>query len=169
MGTFDRGVSSVVAVVLLVALTVVLAGTVLLNFGPVTGGLHEPSLAVVSAEQTTIEDATHIDENECSNLSGHRELAVEVTLRQLHQADVIYVIVASEGGEEKKVLWADPSSSNVGETLTLANEVTASDAVDVDIGKPSGSDTAYCPGESATFSIYAEYDDRTSLLQEFEF
>jgi len=162
--------SSVIGVILMVALTVVLAGTALYYYGDLTQQLHEPSFAAVSAEQTTIEDPDDIDEtgkDGCGSLSGHRELAVTVTLTQLRKADVIYVLVSEEGGEHKKVLWSDPSSENVGETLKLANEQPGVDGVDVDIG--GGDDWAYCPGEDVTFSFYARYDGRTSLLQEFEF
>lgn len=162
--------SPVIGVIFMVALTVVLAGTALYYYGDMTQQLHEPSFATVSAEQTTIEDSDNIDESGndgCGSLSGHRELAVTVTLTQLRKADVIYVLVSEEGGEHKKVLWSDPSSENVGETLKLANEQPGVDGVDVDIG--GGDDWAYCPGEDVTFSFYARYDGQTSLLQEFEF
>lgn len=166
----DRGASSVVGVVLMIALVVVLAGTAVYYFGDMTNRLHEPSIARVSAEQTTIEDPDDIAESGqdgCAGLSGHKELAVDVTLTQLRQADVIYVLVSDEGGEHKKVLWESPTSDDVGETLRLANEQQGVDGVDVDIG--GGSDWAYCPGEDATFRFYARYDGRTSLLQEYRF
>jgi len=163
----DRGASSAVSVILMVALTLVAGGTALYYYGDLTQQFHEPSFATVSAEQTTITDPTHIHEDECDTLEGHRELAVTVTLTQYQQADVIYVLVSEEGGTEKKVLWNDPDGSDVGETLTLANEVTDSSKVDVDIG--GSGDWAYCPGEDATFEFYARYDGRTSLLMTFEF
>jgi hypothetical protein len=90
-----------------------------------------------------------------------------VTLTGLHDADRLYVLVMEEGGEEKKVLWDDPTSSDVGETLILANEKVGVDGTDVDIG--GGNDWAYCPGEDVTFQIYGRNDGRTSLLAEFEF
>lgn len=170
MSAAERGASSAIGVILIVALTVILSGSVVYFYDDVTQQLHEPSFAALSADETTIEDPDNIDESGkdgCGSLSGHRELAVNVTLTYFQQADVIYVLVTEEGAETKKVLWSDPSSENVGERLTLANEQTGVDGVDVDIG--GGDDWAYCPGEDVTFSFYARYDGRTSLLQEFEF
>jgi hypothetical protein len=95
------------------------------------------------------------------------ELTVDVTLENLQQADRIYVIVTSEGDETLRTLWDDPSGENVGETITLANELTSGTPVDVDIG--GGGDVALCPGDSATFEFYAETDGQTTLLQRFEF
>lgn len=161
-----------IGTVLLVAVVVLVSATVavgVLGFGD---RLDEPSLAAVSAERTTVTDPSEIDTtgpDGCANLDGHTELAVDVTLVDLQRADVIYVIVTDEGGEEKKVLWEDPTADDVGETLTLANEVTAADGVDVDIGNPTGSDFAFCPDESATFAFYARNDGQTTVLQRFRF
>jgi hypothetical protein len=174
MGANQRGTTSPVAVVLLVGITVVLGGTFVAVLAGYAAHLHEPSFATVSTEQTVITDPGYISESGqdgCGNLEGHSELAIEVTLVNYQEADVIYVLVRDEGGEEKKPLWSDLSSANVGETLTLANEQTAMPGVDVDVGQdgnPAGG-YALCPGESTTYEFYAENDGRTQLLQRFEF
>jgi hypothetical protein len=151
-------------VIILVAITVILASTVLAFGGGFADRNVRPSFAVVEAETVTITDSTHIDTDECPDFSGHRELGARVTMTQFGGADRIYVQVRSEGATDKQVLWADPTADTVGETLTLANEVTASPKVDIDIG--GGGDTAFCPGEQAVIEIYAERDGRVQLLQE---
>jgi flagellin-like protein len=157
----DRAVTPVIAVVLLVAITVILAGTVALFGGGYTDRNARPSFAVVETEVVTL---SFPGAGECPPASNDEELGVRVTLTQYSGADQIYVKVPTEDATNKKVLWADPSADTVGETLTLANEVTTFSSVDVDIG--GGSDVAFCPGEEAVIEIYAERDDRVQLLQE---
>jgi flagellin-like protein len=162
----DRGVTSTVGTVLLVAVVVLVAAT---TFAFATGyadELREPSLASVSVERNAVDFAEYGTAGECP-ANGDVELTVDVTLESYQQADRIYVIVTSEGDESLRTLWADPSAENVGETVTLANEVTSGTPVDVDIG--GGGDVALCPGDSATFEVYAETDDQTTILQRFEF
>jgi flagellin-like protein len=156
-----RAVTSVNGVIILVAITVILASTVLAFGGGFTDRNARPSFAVVEAEVVTL---TFPDSGECPPESNDEELGVRVTMTQFSGADRIYVQVRSEGATNKKVLWADPSADTVGETLTLANELTSFSSVDVDIG--GGNDFAFCPGEQAVIEIYAERDGRVQLLQE---
>jgi FlaG/FlaF family flagellin (archaellin) len=158
-GSADRGVSSTVGTVLLVATVVLVSATVAAFATGYADELREPSLAAVEAESTTVDFG---GDSECD---GPRETVVEVTLTQLQQADRIYVIVASEGDEQLRVLWDDPGSSDVGETLVLANEPPGSN-VDVDFG--GGGDFALCPGDPAVFEFYAETDGQTTILQRLE-
>jgi flagellin-like protein len=165
-GGRERGVSSTIAVVLMVAVVVLLSAT---TFAVATGyadDLREPSLASVAVERNAVDFADYGVDGECP-ANGDVELTVDVTLENLQQADRIYVIVTSEGDETLRTLWDDPSGENVGETITLANELTSGTPVDVDIG--GGGDVALCPGDSATFEFYAETDGQTTLLQRFEF
>ena len=158
-GSADRGVSSTVGTVLLVATVVLVSATVAAFATGYADELREPSLAAVEAESTTV------DFGSASECDGPRETVVEVTLTQLQQADRIYVIVASEGDEQLRVLWDDPGPNSVGETLVLANEPPGAN-VDVDFG--GGGDVALCPGESAVFEFYAETDGQTTILQRLE-
>lgn len=149
----DRGASSVIAVVLLVAIVVLLAASVgvyLLGFGE---EVSEPPSAAVGVERTTFTFG--------SDCPGP-ELALDVTLTVLQRAETIYV--AADGGE-KKVIWSDPGPGDVGTTKRVANEVTGTAAgVDVDIG--GGGDFAICPGDDVTFRFFAEYDGQTVSIQE---
>ncbi len=159
-----RGATSTVAVVLLVAVVVLVSATVFAFTSGVAGDLREPSFATVSVEQSAVE----FEEGECvQNDNKNVELAVNVTLTSLQQADTIYVIVVDEGADRKKTVWDDPGPDDVGETKTLANEDPDDPKVDVDVGATSG-DIAYCPGDSATFEFYAETDGQTTILQRFE-
>lgn len=151
--------SSTIAVVLLVAIVVLLAATTFALATGFSGDLREPARATVTVERTTL------DFGGASECAGPEEVAVNVTLTTFERADAIYVVVAEEGGENRKTLWDDPTGDDVGTTLTLANEVTGPQ-VDVDIG--GGGDAAFCPGDSATFRFYAEYDGQTTVLQRFD-
>ena len=157
--------TSTVGTVLLVAVVVLVAATVGAFATGYADELREPSLASLSVERNAVDFAEYGTSGECPT-GGDVELTVDVTLQSYQQADRIYVIVASEGDESLRTLWADPSAENVGETLTLANEVTGGTPVDVDIG--GGGDVALCPGDSATFEFYAETDGQTTILQRYE-
>jgi flagellin-like protein len=158
-GGRDRGVTSTIAIVLLIAIVVLLSATVFAVATGFTDDLREPARATVTAERTTLNFGA------ASECAGPEEVAVNVTLTSFDQADTIYVIVADEGGEDRKTLWDDPSVADVGTTLTLANEVTGPQ-VDVDIG--GSGDFAFCPGDAATFRFYAEFDGQTTILQRFD-
>ena len=148
----DRGVSTVIGTVLVVAITVLLVASVaafLLGFG---GEVSEPPSAAVTVEQTTFTTSS-----ECSG----PEVALDVTLAAFQRADTIYV--RADGGD-KKVIWSDPGPGDVGTTKRVANEVVGNAGVDVDIG--GGGDVAICPGEDVVFRFYAEYDGQTVSLQE---
>jgi FlaG/FlaF family flagellin (archaellin) len=170
----SRGVTAVTGVIILVAVVVILSSVVFAFSSGYTDELSEPARVSLSVSQTTISDSNYINENGppdgCDSLEGPSELAVDVTLSYLDRADEIYVIVNDEGGKRKKVVWDDPSSSDVGTTKTLANEVTAMPGVDVDVGDPGSSTGGYalCPGDDATFRFYARYDGQTLTLQRFQ-
>jgi flagellin-like protein len=156
----ERGVSSIIGVLLMVGVVVVMAGTVILYVGDMGDRLHEPSFATVSAEKEVVDFGA---EGDCEGTSN--ELTVDVTLTSYGDADKIYVIVREEGGETKKTVWEDPTGEDVGQTKTLANELDGN-RVDIDIG--GGGDWAFCPGNSATFTFYARNDGQTTSLQRLE-
>lgn len=150
----DRSVSPVIGVVLLVAITVVLAGGVaalLLDSGD---ELHQSAGAAL-----TVEEARFTDSEDCP---GPEEVAIDVTLSQFQRADTIYVI--ADGGQTE-TLWADPGGADVGTTKRVANEAVGNGGTDVDIG--GGGDIAICPGDKETYRFYADYDGQTTLLQTY--
>jgi len=151
----DRGVSTVVGVVLVVGITVLLVASVatfLLGFGD---EVSQPPSAAVTVEQTTFATSS-----ECNGGSAP-ELALDVTLAAFQRADTVYV--RADGGE-KEVVWSDPGPEDVGSTKRVANEMVGNAGVDVDIG--GGGDVAICPGDDVVFRFYAAYDGQTVSLQE---
>lgn len=159
----DRGVSSVIGIILLVAITVIIGSVTASFVMDISNPLHEPSLASADAEKITFED----DSGDCP---GDIEEGVVVTLTNYQQADRIYVIVHSEGGENLKEVWGDPSVEDVGTSVLLANEDYGGNIPDrfseeefIDIG--GGGDWSYCPNDEATFDFYAESDGQKTILQ----
>ena len=165
-----RGASPVVGIILLVAVTVVIAATIgafALDFNQ---RLHEPSLATVDTTTITIPTDGNDD---CP--SG-KEKGVVVQLTGYQQADEIFVIVRSEGGETLKPVWEDPGPDDVGETRLLANEDY--DSTDnggniparfdenefIDIG--GSGEFGFCKNEAATVEFYAESDGQRTILAE---
>jgi FlaG/FlaF family flagellin (archaellin) len=159
----QRGVSPVVGVTLLVALTVLLTATTTALLMPVTGDLSEPSRLSLSVEGTTITPPTA----EAGACGTGVELAARVTLTAYDGADEVYVIASGEGGQTTKTVWADPSSATVGRSRLLANDNDGD--VDVDLGLDGGGDTAICPDEDVTLRFYARTGDDTLTLQRFSF
>lgn len=150
----DRAVSPAIGVVLLVAITIVLAtvvGVAVLGAGE---ELHQPPSAAVEITETTF------TQNE--DCPGPEEVAIDVTLTQFQRATTIYVI--ADGGQ-KEVLWATPGGADVGVTKRVANENVGNGGTDVDIG--GGGDVAICPGDRETFRFYADYDGQTLLLRKY--
>lgn len=155
-GGTRRGQSQAIGVLLMVAVALIAGSTAFVYLGDIGSGVTEPSFAAVSTAERLVDFG---DDSECP---GPRETAVDVSLVRVQDADEVYVRVSDEGGERKKVLWANPSAAT-GTTKTLANEVESDPRVDVDIG--GGGDWAYCPGDEATFEFYAVNDGQTQLLQ----
>ena len=156
VGEDHRGVSQVVAVALLIAVTVTLAvgaGAILTG---TSGELHEPASADVS-----VSEATFTASSECAG-GSEPEVALDVTLSYLQRVDAIYVL--ADGGS-KQVVWSDPGAEDVGTTKRVANEVPGNGGVDVDIG--GGGDVAICVGDEETFRFYAESDGETTLLETY--
>lgn len=93
-----------------------------------------------------------------------------VQLTNYQQADRIFVIVYSEGGETVKEVWQTPSSGDVGTTRLLVNEPEedfdrpATEVVD--IGEDGQQPYSYCKNEQATFNFYAESDGQRTLLEQ---
>ncbi|MFB6071819.1 MAG: archaellin/type IV pilin N-terminal domain-containing protein [Halobacterium sp.] len=154
----ERAQSEVIGVVLLVLVAVIAAASAFVFLGDVGTGVGEPPLAGVSASTDVVDFGSGGD---CTGTG--EEVVVEATLISYQNADRIYVLVSDEGGTRKKTVWESPSSSTVGSTKTLANEVESHPAVDVDIG--GSGDWAYCPGDEATVEFYAAGDGSTNLLQ----
>jgi archaeal flagellin N-terminal-like domain len=155
----NRGVSPVIGIILLVAITVIIAGVTAPLVLDMSSSLHEPSLASVDAEEITFE--TDGNDDPCSDF----EKGVVVTLTNYQQADRIYVIAHSEGGENLKEVWEDPSVGDVGTSKMLANEdynpdgnipSRFSEGEFIDIG--GSEDYSYCLNNEATFDFYAESD-----------
>jgi FlaG/FlaF family flagellin (archaellin) len=159
----DRGATPVVGNLLLIGVAVVVGVVVTVSVLPLAEDVGGPPQAALDVEQVFVaeEDApTNKDWVDCDGANG--ELAVSATLTQLNQADRIYVIVADEDATRKKVVWSDPSDDQVGTSKLLINEVDYGSNW-VDIG--GGSDWGLCPGESATFRFYGEYEDETYLIR----
>ena len=163
----NRGVSSIIGIILLVAITVIIGGVTASFVMDISNPLHEPSMAAVDASETTFSET-----EDCDNAPV--EKAVIVTLTNYQQADRIYVIVHSEGGETLKTVWDDPDVGDVGTSILLANDNFEGDGESpdkfgsmdfIDIGKDSGDDISYCPGDEATFEFYAESDGQKTILQ----
>lgn len=150
-----RGVSAVVAVALLVAVTVVLAAAAGALLTGASDELHRPPSADVS-----VAEATFAESSDCPG--GAPEVALDVTLSYLERADAIYVI--ADGGT-KRVVWSAPDAGDVGTTQRIANEAPGNGGVDVDIG--GGGDYAICVGDEETFRFYAESDGETTPLETY--
>ena len=161
----DRGATPVIGNLLLIAVAIVVGVVVTVSVLPLAEDVEGPPQAALDVEEVFIEKAdapTNEDWVDCDGANG--ELALEVTLTQLNQVDRIYVIVADEDATRKKVVWSDPSDDQVGTTKLLINELTYGSNW-VDIG--GGSDTAFCPGETATFRFYGEYEGETFLIRKY--
>lgn len=169
-----RGVAPVVGGILLVAVVVIIAATVGIFALDFTQRLHEPSLATVDATTITFQTDDGPEGDECP--SGE-EVGVVVQLTGYQQADELFVIVRSAGGETLKTVWADPGPDSVGETRLLANEdynstedggnIPARFDSDefVDIGEDGQEPYAFCKGDGATFEFYAESDGQRTALE----
>ncbi len=151
-----RGVSQVVAVALLIAITVSLAVGAGAMLTGTSETLHEPASADVS-----VSEATFTASSECAG-GSEPEVALDVTLSYLQRADTVYVL--ADGGT-KQVVWSDPGPGDVGTTKRVANEAPGNGGVDVDIG--GGGDVAICVGDEETFRFYAESDGETTLLETY--
>lgn len=154
LGNDARAVSPVIGIVLVTAITVVLAvgvAALLLDTGD---ELHQPPAAAVEISETTF--------TESEDCPGPEEVALDVTLTQFQRADTVYVI--ADGGQ-KETLWADPGPADTGVTKRVANEAPGNGGTDVDIG--GGGDIAICPGDEETFRFYASYDGQTQLLRKY--
>ena|GEM_PF-1937811 len=165
----DRGVSPVIATVLLVAVVVVLAATI---GGAILGATNqptEPPRAVVSVEETTFTESAETDPSFKNGCAVDYEVGFRASIDVLDAADRIYVLVRSETGERLKTVWDDPEAAGVGSTRLLANEQAGNAGVDVDIGRDGSDDWALCPDESGTLEFYAEYQGQSWLLTEFDF
>lgn len=160
----DRGVSSVIATVLLVAIVVVLAAGVGAMLLPMTDDLSEPSRLALSVEETRISGS---GVETCSGFPANTEAALSVTITQFDRADEVYVIVTAEGATTRKTIWSDPGPDDVGQPMLLANEQIGVAGTDVDIG--GSGDVKLCPDEDATFRFYAKSDGQTLSLQTYEF
>jgi len=161
----DRGVSSVIGNVLLVGIAVVIATTVTVAVLPLAEQTNAPPRAAIDAEERFVaagDVATGDDWVDCP--AGDGERALEVTLTQLQRADEIYVIVHDEDGERTKTVWSDPGDGQVGTRKLLINELEY-ESHWVDIG--GGSDWGLCPGESATFRFYGEYEGERYLIKKY--
>lgn len=168
----DRGVAPVVAVVLLVAITVVLGATVAVFAADLSGRQTAPPRAVVTVEpvKLTPDEIDIEDEDDpggCDN-DYDGEIGFVVELTALDRADRISVVVHGETGERRKVVWEQPTQADVGTRRLLANEVTTG-PVDVDIGKDGSDDFATCPDESVTLDFFAEIDGERFLLRQYQF
>ena len=161
-GSGDRGATPVIGNLLLIGVAVVVGVVVTVSVLPLAEDVGGPPQAAVEAEEVFVaeDDITEDGWGDCDGTNGER--ALEVTLTQLNQADRIYVIVADEDATRKKVVWSDPSDDQVGTTKVLINEVEHEPNW-IDIG--GGSDWGLCPGESATFRFYGEYEDETFLIR----
>jgi len=157
----ERGATPVVGNLLLIGIAVLVGVVVTVAVLPLAEDVDEPPQAAVEIDERIV-DRPGVQE--CPDISGERALAV--TLTQLDQADRIYAIVHDEGGERKKVVWSDPGDGQVGTTRLLINDVEM-ESHWVDIGKDGGSDIAFCPGESATFRFYGEYEGETFLIRRY--
>jgi hypothetical protein len=158
----ERGTTAVVGNLLLIGIVVIVGAVATIAVLPLAEDVDEPPQAAVEVDERLV-DRPGVQE--CPGISGER--ALEVTLTQLEQADTIYVIVADEGGERKKVVWSDPNEGQVGTTRLLINDLEY-EPYWVDIGEDGGSDIAFCPDESATFRFYGEYEGETFLIRKYE-
>ncbi len=158
----DRGVSTVIGVILLIAITVIIGSVTALFVIDISNPLHEPSLAAVDASETTFSVG-----EDCP--TSTEEKAVIVTLINYQHADRIYVIVHSEGGETLKTVWEDPSEEDVGTSIFIANDAYNQLDIEfdedefVDIG--GSNDWTLCPNDEVTFEFYAESDGQKTILQ----
>lgn len=169
--TRDRGVSPVIATVLLVAVVVVIGATVGVFVTDLASQSRvENPRAALTVEQVTFTEAAETDPDYKGGCAVGYEVGFEVTLRALDRADRIYVIVRSETGERLKTVWDEPTVADVGTTKFLANEDTGNAAgVDVDIGRDGSDDWALCPDESATLEFYGQVGEQTWQLTSYEY
>lgn len=166
-GSLDRGVSPVVATVLMVAVVVVLAATVgVLLIG--VDSPSEPPRVVVSVDERQFTEGAELDD-EPGACDASYEVGFLVQIDVLDAADRIYVVVRAETGETLKTVWDDPEAAGVGSERFLANEQEGNAGVDVDIGEDGSDDWAVCPDESGTLAFYAEYEGDNWLLTEYEY
>jgi flagellin-like protein len=155
----DRGLSSTVGTVLLIALAVLLAGFVgaaALDYWEQNRS-NPPPVVGISVEEKAIDIGSD------SDCPGPEEVALDVTLVDYVRADRIYV--AAEGGRDHLV-WSNVDRSGVGETKRLMNEPVGVGGTDVDIG--GGGDYSLCPGDKETFVFYAEYNGERTVVRRVE-